>query len=112
MLQEDHFIETARLALLKQSVFRRRTAERFPTDPRNLLAADTLAALASDVSVSPENWKALKRYASPSGSWARLFASQEFLEACRGVGFRTAPRTFDRFIETLLANAAVESEVA
>jgi len=105
MVQQD-FAENARLSLLKQATFRRRTAERFASDKRNLLAADTLEALPFDISVGPENWQAVQRYASPGGSWARLFASPEFLETRRGVGFRTAPRSFDRFVEALLANAA------
>jgi hypothetical protein len=103
MVQED-FMGNARLSLLKQATFRRPSAERFPC---NALAAYTLEALAFDISVGPENWRALQRYSSPGGSWARLFASAEFLETCRGVGFRTAPRSFDRFV--LLANATSEA---
>jgi hypothetical protein len=106
MVQED-FIGNARLSHLKQATFRRRSAERFPSDKCNALAADTLEALASDMAVSPENWRALQHYSSPGGSWARLFASAQFLETCRGVGFRTAPRSFDRFV--LLANATSEA---
>jgi hypothetical protein len=106
----EDFIEHARIALYKNSFYRRRTAERFPADPRNLLAADTLAALASGISISKENWQALQRYAD--AGWDHFVASPAFTETCRAVGFRTAPRTFDRFIESVLANAAVESEVA
>jgi hypothetical protein len=105
-MMRDDFIAEMRLTLLAQCSFRQRTAERFPSDKRNLLAAEALEALALDKALSPANWEALQSYAGPGDSWDRFFRSPDFLQACREVGFRSAPPSLNKFVAGVLAKLA------
>ena len=110
-MKRDDFLAEIRLTLLAQCSFRQRTAERFPSDRRNLLAAEALEALALDKALSQTNWDALQSYAGPGDSWDRFFRSPDFLQACRDVGFRSAPPTLDKFVTGVLAKLDARESV-
>jgi hypothetical protein len=103
----DDFLAEMRLTLLGQSAFRQRTAERFPSDKRNLLAAEALQALALDKSLGEATWDALQPYAGPGDGWDRFFRSPDFLQTCRDVGFRSEPATLDKFVALVIAKLDV-----
>jgi hypothetical protein len=106
MTLRDDFLAEMRLMLLAQSAFRQRTAERYPTDKRNLIAADALEALAFDAVLAQDTWEALQQLATPGNNFHRFFRSPDFLQACRDVGFRSAPASLDKFVAGVLARLA------
>jgi hypothetical protein len=90
--------------LSRSSNWRRVLAQKFD-DPRNERAADSLFALAGQVTdFTNDNWNRISEL-NPT--------NQGFYEAVsncsRDVGFRTNPRDFDAYVSTVIAALALVS---
>lgn len=79
---------------------------RYPDDPRNAVAAKLLFDLASQADeISDSIWNRLSPFFDPKDSHYNEGVSR----SCRDVGFRTWPRDFDDFSQTILDTFAVSA---
>ena len=93
-------IESITRTLEKTSTWRKNLAARFPDDaPRNLRAAQILAALAIDsANMTDQEWEALSSYYNwASGKWRSALN-----DTARGIGFHIRTKQFDIFLKALL----------
>jgi hypothetical protein len=106
MTTKNTFLDHTSYTLTKGSHWRRLQAIRYPDDPRNAVAAKLLSELASQADdISDPIWNPLRPFFNPKGShYADAISS-----SCRAVGFRTNPRTFDDFAQTILDGLAVSA---
>jgi hypothetical protein len=85
-------------SLVRTADWRKNLQTRFPTDPRNGRASETLARLANDADgLTEESWSELK----PFYSWSSERWSNAVSEAARRVEFQRNIRTFPAFVEDL-----------
>jgi hypothetical protein len=95
----EYFGENARL----KQAYRGRAAERSAIGKRNELAAQTLRAVALDKSLRQAKSEALLAYPAPGDSSDPLFRCPDICQACRNVGFRSAPPSLDQFLSDAFA---------
>jgi hypothetical protein len=106
MTNENTFLDHTSYSLTKGSNWRRQQVTRYPGDPRNAAAALRLAELASQADhISDSIWNPLKPFFDPKSS----HYTDALSRACRDVGFRTFPRDFDDFAQTILDGLAVSA---
>jgi hypothetical protein len=106
MTIKNSFLDHAAFTAVKASNWRSQQAIRFPDDPRNALAAHRLTDLAAQADDIDENiWNQISPYFDPKNSHYYEAVSR----ACRAVGFRTNPRNFDDFTQTILDGLAVSA---
>ncbi|MDB6148180.1 MAG: hypothetical protein JWO45_1844 [Spartobacteria bacterium] len=95
--QKQDCIDSITRALEATSAWRKLTAARFPDDPRNIKAAETLEELAAGVTdLSEENWLELAPYFSFSDTWRKGLST-----TARQVGFFHRSKNFDVFAKLL-----------
>ena len=79
--------------------WRRNTAVKYPTDLRNLRAADCLATLATEASqLSDSDWKRLQ----PHFGWANERWREAISQTARLVGFKFKIKDLPSFVKHLL----------
>jgi hypothetical protein len=106
MTDKNAFLDHTSYTISKGSNWRRQQAIRYPDDPRNAAAAQRLAELASQADdISDLIWNPLKPFFNPKDS----HYTDALSRACRDVGFRTFPRDFDDFAQTILDGLAVSA---
>jgi hypothetical protein len=104
MTTKNSFLDHACFTLSKARNWRKQQAIRFPDDPRNAVAAQRLGDLASQADdISDDIWNHISPYFDPKNSHYYEAVSR----ACRAVGFRTNPRNFDDFAQTILDGLVV-----
>lgn len=82
----------------RSTIWRRRLQAKFPDDPRNERAADTLAKIATEATgLSQAQWAMLK----PFYNWASATWLTALSDAARHIGFQCHARSFDAFVEHL-----------
>lgn len=92
--KEDCIDSCARL-LDQTSAWRRRTADKWPDDPRNLKAAQMLDQLAADsVNLSDTQWEELR----PHFGWNSQIWREGLIQAAKLVGFGHRNRGWDSFV--------------
>jgi hypothetical protein len=104
MNNKNTFFDHTNYSLSKGSNWRRLQMIRYPDDPRNAIAAERLFDLASQADdINDSIWNSLRPYFNPKDT----HYSDAVSRACRDVGFRTNPRDFDEFAQTILDGLAV-----
>jgi hypothetical protein len=102
MTSKNDCLNALSVNLAKTSNWRNQQASRWPEDNRNARAAQTLFDLAAQATELDEHHWALLQ---------PLFGDRRFYEAvsaaAREVGFRSSPRTFDDFVESVLTTITV-----
>jgi hypothetical protein len=102
-------IESIVRAMERSSVWRKSLALRYPDDPRNLRAAETLAALAAEAAdMTEEQWNTL----SSQFNWASERWRAALNDTARGIGFHIRTRQFDVFLKALLQRLTLAAGVA
>lgn len=84
-------------SLTKNARFRESVAQRFPSDPRNAMAAFLLRRMAQEVCLSDEQCAAIAPHFDYSERWSRLLS-----EAGRIVGFRPGLNDFQSYASHLI----------
>jgi hypothetical protein len=106
MTSKNTFLDHTSYTLGRASNWRRQQAVRFPDDPRNAVAASRLFDLASQADdISDSIWNPLRPFFNPKDS----HYSDAVSRSCRDVGFRTNPRDFDDFAQSILDSFAVSA---
>jgi hypothetical protein len=86
------------LSLSKTANWRRQQALKWPQDTRNAVAAERLFALAAQAGpISDDACEVIRRAFDPRDDRFCQIVS----DASRGVGFRTSPRTFEAYAQTI-----------
>ena len=82
----------------RSATWRRGLQAKYPNDPRNGLAAETLETLAGETNdLTDEAWSELKPFYSSSGKW-----SDAVSQASRRVEFQRNVRTLPAFVNNLV----------
>ena len=107
MKNRTAFLDHAYFILIKAHAWRKQQAILFPGDAlRNETAAARLFDLAEQTNdISDDIWKCISPFFDANDSHYHDAVSR----CCRAVGFRTNPRTFDDFIETVVECMAVSA---
>jgi hypothetical protein len=106
MTTKTAFLNHSFLALSKGGNWRHQLTIRFPDDPRNPIAAARLIDLAFQTDdLCEETWKSIE----PLFDTQSRRYNDALDSACRAVSFRTNPRTFDDFVQTVLESLAVSA---
>jgi hypothetical protein len=100
MSNKTAFLDHSCYTLGRASSWRHQQAIRYPDDHlRNTVAAKLLFELASQAGdISDSIWTPLRPFFNPKDS----HYSDAVSRSCRDVGFRTNPRHFDDFAQTIL----------
>lgn len=79
--------------------WRRRTAAKYPGDPRNARASDCLSKLAAEaIALTDEDWLQLK----PHAGWASETFRDGITQAARAVGFQNKITDLHSYVQHLL----------
>lgn len=91
-------IEAAIYASLRRTArWRQSVAKRFPSDPRNLVAADRLGELSRNVVLSAEQMGALAPHLDNVERW-----NEALSDTSRAVGMRAGFDSFDAYAQELI----------
>jgi hypothetical protein len=102
-------IESITRAMERSSVWRKSLALRYPNDPRNLSAAQTLESLVIDAAnLTDDQWLAL----SPHYNWSSEKWRAALNDTARGIGFHIRTKQFDVFLKALLQRLTLAVSVA
>jgi len=96
-------------SLERSSVWRRSLSAKFPDDPRNQRAAETLDTLAVQAARMTDEQFALLQ---PHFSWASPSWRAAVSTSCRQVGFHNRSKEFDSFARALVHELSLPSRIA
>src|SRR5450432_3314606 len=92
-------IDAITFGLNRTRDWRRKMAIKYPSDPRNVRAADCLTKLAADAStLTDSDWLQLK----PHAGWASETFRDAITQAARAAGFRMKIADLHSYVEHLL----------
>jgi hypothetical protein len=102
-------IESIVRAMERSSVWRKSLALRYPDDPRNLRAAETLETLAAEAAaMTEEQWNTL----SSQYNWASERWRSALNDTTKGIGFHIRTKQFSVFINALLQRLSLTTSDA
>jgi hypothetical protein len=107
---KDDCVESSAGSLERTAAWRRTLVVKFPDDPRNLRAADTLETLAvAAADLTDEQWHELQPH---FGGWASETWRNALSQSARVIGFQHRSVNFNYFFKILLQNLTPESVAA
>jgi predicted aminopeptidase len=93
----------------RTSAWRRKTASKYPDDPRNLKAAEMLDRLAIEsTNLTDEHWEKLR----PHFGWNSQTFYDALIQAAKLVGFAHRNSTFDSFVRLVVKQLPVSRVAA
>ena len=103
-MNKQDLLDFLALNLAKVANWRRCQALKWPGDPRNAAAADRLFALAAQANeISDDDWRTI----GPLFDLCDERFAEIVSQASRAVAFRSSPRSFEAYVQTVADALAV-----